>query len=97
MNTTMQKYKEFPLLFMSYNEPTSFMSGENAQRLNNGNVSTSTFGPITQDLGSGNYSVWYPQVVNLASSGQFEAAPKYRKLNELSPSSRNLKSSPAKR
>ncbi|KAK4503137.1 hypothetical protein PRZ48_006564 [Zasmidium cellare] len=69
MNATMQEYKEFPLLFGTYNEPTSFLSGENAQRLNNGNVSKSSFGSITQDLGSGNHSVWYPQVVNLASSG----------------------------
>ncbi|KAF2165478.1 hypothetical protein M409DRAFT_67295 [Zasmidium cellare ATCC 36951] len=54
MNATMQNYKEFPLLFGTYNEPTSFL---------------------------GNYSVWYPQVVNLASSGRFEAAPEFKTLN----------------
>lgn len=81
MSATMQNYKEFPLLYMIYNEADSFLSSENAQKLDGGNVSMSSFGSTTQNLGNGNYSIWHPQVVNLASSGQFSSAPSFRMIS----------------
>lgn len=84
MNATMQTYKEFPLLYNIYNEAVSFLSGENAKKLG-GNVSMSSFGSTMQDLGSGNYSIWHPQVVNLASSGLFSSAPSFRTFKPYLP------------
>jgi hypothetical protein len=39
MTATMAKYREFPLLYMIYNERDSFLSGRNAAALENGNSS----------------------------------------------------------
>lgn len=75
----MQNYKEFPLLYMIYDESTSFLSAENA-KAHGASVSSSSFGSTTQNLGQGNYSIWHPQVVNLGSSGQYSSAPSFRKI-----------------
>ena len=43
--------------------------------------SDSTLISNTTDLWSGNYTVWHPQVVNLADAGQFEGAPSFYTMN----------------
>lgn len=93
MASTMAKYREFPLLYMIYEESMSWLSGQNAAALRGKGSSSqqgggaggsggfggfpSNFG-INPDanLGSGNYTVWHPQLVNLAGSGQFPEAPR---------------------
>lgn len=77
MNATVSTYREFPLLFMAFDERDSWMSA-----INNGHASTSgelssanssfSSGAINPDyLGgfTGNYSTWHPQLVNLKTSG----------------------------
>ena len=39
MTATMANYREFPLLYMIYNERDSFLSGQNAAALESGNLS----------------------------------------------------------
>lgn len=105
MESTMAQYREFPLLYMVYDESTSFLSAQNAARLNqtsnsNGNqnshggpmqggssgqgggtASGAAGGSSSIDpnavLSSGNQTVWHPQLVNLASSGQLSNAPSF--------------------
>lgn len=85
MNETMATHKEFPLLYMIYDETMSFLSGQNARRLQSNHSADvkTTWGAIdTETLYSGNYSIWHPQMVNLNSSGQFSGASMYRKCSE---------------
>ncbi|TKA65742.1 hypothetical protein B0A49_05267, partial [Cryomyces minteri] len=151
MAPTMANYREFPLLYMIYNEMDSFLSGQNAAALQsknpsysgpwygsgsgsgsgsgaapsgsgsgapssgapsggakpNTNTNTNTnnahsrrspqaaagaqsygggeggsYGAINTDtLYSGNYSVWHPQLVNLAGANQFMGAPSFYSMN----------------
>ncbi|KAK5121863.1 hypothetical protein LTR85_004434 [Meristemomyces frigidus] len=46
-----------------------------------GSGSSGGFSIDTNNLWSGNYSVWHPQVVNLAGAGQFEGAPSFFTMN----------------
>ncbi|EME42637.1 hypothetical protein DOTSEDRAFT_26207 [Dothistroma septosporum NZE10] len=85
MNTTMQNYKEFPLVFMVYKESNSFLSAANAKKLYSNHTaapSSTTWGALdTQNLWSGNYSSWHPQVVNLNSTGKFPGASSFYTMN----------------
>ncbi|KAL2353108.1 putative multicopper oxidase [Cryomyces antarcticus] len=148
MAPTMANYREFPLLYMIYNEMDSFLSGQNAAALQSKNPSYSgpwygsgsgsgsgaapsgsgpgapssgtpssgapsggakpntnnahsrrspqsaagaqsygagedgSYGAINTDaLYSGNYSVWHPQLVNLAGANQFMGAPSFYSMN----------------
>jgi len=150
METTMANYREFPLLYMIYDESDSWLSAENKAVLgagshsrreaqggpgsrqgqnqgnNNGNpqngyqrpnqgssssnsTPTGSYGGLPSSSGggsspqsgsggassgtgssgvgnvnnlwSGNYTVWHPQVVNLAGSGQFSGAPSFHTMN----------------
>ncbi|TKA76881.1 hypothetical protein B0A55_03207 [Friedmanniomyces simplex] len=157
MNSTMANYREFPLLYMIYDESDSWLSAQNKaalggsshskrnaqggqgnrqgqnqgnnnnghpqngyQRPNEGSSSSSsssssnstptgTYGSPsastvsassspsgsgssgsttgsfnignTNNLWSGNYTVWHPQIVNLAGSSQFSGAPSFHTMN----------------
>jgi FtsP/CotA-like multicopper oxidase with cupredoxin domain len=82
MNSTMAQYREIPLLYMGYNEAMSVLSGENSKALlMNHTAGMSSFGSTNQTFGSGNSSVWHPQIVNLGLSGRFSGAPQFFTLN----------------
>lgn len=84
MERVMANWREFPLLFMSIDEQSSFMSQIN-ERLNstsNGSANStynSTYYPpagyqnfqdlLNSNANYGNESIWKPQVTNLVSSG----------------------------
>ena len=78
MNSTMANYREIPLLYMIYDEYTSFLSGENAKIFNNPDGSPEYGGLDTTSLWTGNYSIWHPQLVNLKASGRLGKAPSFR-------------------
>lgn len=79
MNATMATYREFPLLYMAFDESMSFMSAINAGRSSGGEVQSAF--PDDLDGGKyGNYSIWHPQLVNLLSSGRINA-PTFYSLN----------------
>lgn len=79
MESTMANYREFPLLYMVYDETDSWLSGENAVRLNGKQSSGQRKPP--QSLWSGNQTVWSPQLTNLDGSGGFQGAPSFHSLN----------------
>ena len=79
MNATMATYREFPLLYMAFDESMSFMSAINAGRSVGGEAQSA----VPDDLDGrkyGNYSIWHPQLVNLMSSGRI-SAPTFYSLN----------------
>jgi FtsP/CotA-like multicopper oxidase with cupredoxin domain len=92
MNATIAAYREFPLLYMAFDESVSFMSAINARThknaSNHGGFGNGPFGDagwsgFTDSLDGhsyGNYSIWHPQLVNLMSSGRIQA-PKFYSLN----------------
>lgn len=92
MNATMAAYREFPLLFMAFDESVSFMSAINARTHKNasnhggfgsgpfGGAGQSSFTDTLDGHSYGNYSIWHPQLVNLMSSGRIRA-PKFFSLN----------------
>ena len=93
MAKTMAEYREFPLLYMIYTESQSFLSGMNAAALKgsgpNGHfgqwsgqaTSTAMASNSSASLPQSNSSIWYPQLVNLESAGQFSAAPPFHTMN----------------
>lgn len=78
MNSTMANYREIPLLYMIYDEDISFLSGENANRFNITDASPQYGDLDTENLWSGNYSVWHPQAVNLYDSGRLGSVTPFR-------------------
>jgi manganese oxidase len=89
MNATMESYREFVLVDMQYDESDSFMSQRNLEVLTGKNISN-TASPYslpapTLGKGYGNSSIWHPQLVNLATSGQLttKQAPTFSTLNGL--------------
>ncbi|KAI7330553.1 Cupredoxin [Hortaea werneckii] len=140
MEQTMATYREFPLLYMIYDESDSWLSAKNQARLNSsdnanakrsawddhgqhashghsnsgnnhsaagnshntyGNPSDGGYNNMNEGSSSetasgvgtfniqnpsnlwsaGNYTVWHPQLVNLAGSGQWSAAPSWHTMN----------------
>lgn len=82
MNSTMANYREIPLLYMIYNEQKSFLSGENAAKFNAPPVSSPQFGGVNvNNLWSGNYSIWHPQLVNLYDADRLSSGPSFRESN----------------
>lgn len=96
MEETMATWREFPVLYMSIDEQSSFMSEIN-ERINktvNGMNSTSNVNVTNQlsggyqefqdllmpNAGYGNESIWKPQVTNLLSSGHGNA-PTFYSMN----------------
>lgn len=80
MNSTMASYREFPILYNTYDEAISWLSSENKARLDPANATHSSE-INTQDLPSGNSTVWGPQLVNFGDSRQFGAAPTFYSIN----------------
>jgi hypothetical protein len=81
MNATMAAYREFPILYMGFDESVSFMSAINAKSHKaSSNDGTNSFTDTLDGHNFGNYSIWHPQLVNLLSSGQIEA-PTFYSLN----------------
>lgn len=77
MASTTSKYREFPLLYMIYDEATSFLSATNSAKLAGNKTATS----VPNIYSGGNHSVWYPQEVNLNSAGKFSGAPSFHTMN----------------
>jgi FtsP/CotA-like multicopper oxidase with cupredoxin domain len=96
MASVMAEYREFPLLYMIYTETQSFLSGANGAALhgsssaqpNSGNQDPPSGQPSSWEnnnttstpLPSGNYSIYHPQLTNLASANQF-SAPSFHTMN----------------
>lgn len=88
MNTTINTYREFPLLFMAFDETDSFMSAINSGSSSssgqisseNPSYSSSTIDPFNLGGFSGNYSTWHPQLTNLKTSGHGNG-PSFYSLN----------------
>ncbi len=73
MNATVASYREFVLVYMQFDESDSFMSLINKQAPGVSNASApaldaNAFPMPTLGQGYGNYSIWHPQLVNVASS-----------------------------
>jgi len=86
MNSTMSTYREFPLLFMGYDETQSVLSGENSKKLTPNHTapsSSSTFDIPTDmmSLYAANSSILLPQITNLGLTGRFSSAPQFFTLN----------------
>lgn len=86
MNQTMSEYREFPLLYMTFDESESTMAQVNAAKLKKGNASASSSSPdlgFTADWPAkyGNQSFWHPQLVNLMSADGFDDAPEFHAIN----------------
>ncbi|MCJ1300983.1 hypothetical protein MMC08_003782 [Hypocenomyce scalaris] len=82
MNVSIASAREFPLIYMDYNESNSFMSSINAAKFN---VSTQSSGGPQPMLGNGygNFSIWNPQLTNYNSSSALTTtqAPLFHTLN----------------
>ncbi|CAJ2508131.1 Uu.00g093170.m01.CDS01 [Anthostomella pinea] len=64
MNSTMNSYREFPILFMIYEESSSFLAAANAEKL--GNATKSMEMPVTlNNEYAGSSSFWKPQLANM--------------------------------
>lgn len=80
MKSTMASYREFPILYNTYDESVSWLSSENKARLDPANTTRSS-AIDTQDLPQGNSTVWGPQLANFGDSRQFGAAPTFYSIN----------------
>lgn len=80
MDHTMSQYHEFPVLFQSVDESSSFMAGINAQQLKNSSAQLSHV-DFSELMQYGNESSWRPQLTNLVSSKGFDDAPKFQTVN----------------
>ena len=79
MNQTISKYREFPILFLGFDESSSFLSGVNAAALNS---KTGNFSTIPSDLFMyGNQSFWLPQLINVIDARNFDGAPTFQVVN----------------
>ena len=90
MNATVASYREFVLVYMQFDESDSFMSLINKQAPGVSNASApaldaNAFPMPTLGQGYGNYSIWHPQLVNMASSLKLNStqAPTFSSLNGL--------------
>ncbi|KAF2995037.1 hypothetical protein E8E13_000568 [Curvularia kusanoi] len=82
MNKTMSSYREFPILYNTYDESVSWLSAENKARLDPANTTKSSNGVVnTWGLPSGNNSVWGPQLTNFSGGRQFGSAPTFYSIN----------------
>lgn len=81
MKRVMNTYREFPLLYMTYNETRSFLSGVNSNVTGVTNTSRGVqFKDTITGHHYGNQSVWQPQLANLLSSHLINA-PTFYALN----------------
>lgn len=80
LNTTVANSREFPLLYMTYAEGQSWLSGENLAKLN-GTMPMSSSDVLDKDMPAGNTTVWKPQNVNIEGAGQFMGAPTFYSMN----------------
>jgi hypothetical protein len=81
MNTTMASFREFPILYNTYDESISWLSSENKVRLNPGNDTQSLIQTDTDGLAPGNETVWKPQLTNFGGRGGFTLAPTFYSIN----------------
>jgi hypothetical protein len=81
MNSTMASFREFPILYNTYDENISWLSAENKARLDPGNDTKSSIPIDTQGLPAGNETVWGPQLTNFGGRGGFVAAPTFYSIN----------------
>jgi hypothetical protein len=77
----MASFREFPILYNTYDENISWLSAENRARLDPSN-NTQSFIPMdTQGLPAGNKTVWGPQLTNFGGRGEFITAPTFYSVN----------------
>jgi hypothetical protein len=81
MNSTMASYREFPILYNTYDENISWLSGGNKAVLDPANTTRSSNQINTGGLPSGNETVWGPQLTNFGDSRMFDAAPTFYSIN----------------
>jgi hypothetical protein len=81
MNSTMASYREFPILYNTYDENISWLSSENKARLDPGNSTRSSGQINTQGLPLGNSTVWGPQLTNFGGGRKFSEAPTFYSIN----------------
>jgi hypothetical protein len=82
MKSTMASFREFPILYNTFDENISWLSAENKARLgSNESNQYSTSQYSTAGLPKGNQTVWKPQLTNFLDSRQFEAAPVFFSIN----------------
>jgi hypothetical protein len=83
MHETMASYREFPILYNTYDEDQSFLSSANKARLQDGNSSAQNTMPQlhTTGLPNGNETVWEPQLTNFESGRRFRGAPTFFSIN----------------
>jgi hypothetical protein len=81
MNSTMASFREFPILYNTYDENISWLSAENKARLDPGNDTQSSISIDTQGLPAGNNTVWGPQLSNFGGRGDFTSAPTFYSIN----------------
>lgn len=83
MKPTMESYREFPILYMGYDESNSFMSAINAKARNASHRSESGYPDTLSGRNLGNSSIWKPQLPNLLGSGHMSEmeAPEFYAIN----------------
>lgn len=84
MNQTMSTYREFPVLYNSFNEANSFFSAVNADDLGNlsiGQKAGRNYSIPSASSQYGNSSFWHPQLVNFLSAQDFSTAPTFHAIN----------------
>lgn len=83
MNETMSANREFPILYMVYEESLSFLSDVNSALLTNSSTNSSVVDPSAwvAKFGTGNSSIWIPQLTNLATSSSFSSATQFFTIN----------------
>lgn len=82
MNETVASYREFPILYNSYDEDQSLLSGVNKARLEGGGSAQYIMPQFdTTGLPDANMTVWKPQLTNFESGRQFDGAPIFFAIN----------------
>ncbi|CAI9630513.1 hypothetical protein GT037_003415 [Alternaria burnsii] len=82
MNETVASYREFPILYNTYDEDQSFLSGANKARIEGGSSAQYIMPQFdTTGLPDANMTVWKPQLTNFESGRQFDGAPIFFAIN----------------
>ncbi|KAH8625750.1 Cupredoxin [Alternaria alternata] len=82
MNEIVVSYREFPILYNSYDEDQSFFSAVNKARIEGGDSAQYIMPQSdTTGLPDANKTVWKPQLTNFESGRQFGGAPTFFAIN----------------
>jgi hypothetical protein len=82
MNEIVVSYREFPILYNSYDEDQSFFSAVNKARIEGGDSAQYIMPQFdTTGLPDANKTVWKPQLTNFENGRQFGGAPTFFAIN----------------